>query len=111
MAGLSQLHPQLPCALPRQEAPYRNHQTLPDPAEVVTRALELAGGRDAILAGLGSTARLTFANKLRLLDMQGSQLADARMGILHPNKIRNRIAHRLDAGISADDAAVFLSVE
>jgi hypothetical protein len=60
---------------------------------------------------LGSLAeaKLSFAQKLALLDTQSPAIADLKPGIAHLNKIRNRLAHRLSAAIEPADASVFLS--
>ena len=62
---------------------------------------------------LGSLAqaRLTFAQKVDLLDSHDSRLADVLPGIKHLNTIRNRLAHRLSAAITAEDSAVFLNAK
>lgn len=58
---------------------------------------------------LGSVAKahLTFSQKFELLDHKDPQLAEVLLGIKHLNAIRNRLAHRLSANVTTDDAAVF----
>ncbi|HDR9511800.1 hypothetical protein C5615_36350 [Burkholderia cepacia] len=56
-------------------------------------------------------ARLTFAQKVNLLD--GSWNIAIRQlipGIKQLNKIRNRLAHNLTAAVSDEDAVIFLNV-
>lgn len=59
---------------------------------------------------LGSVAkaRLTFAQKLALLDPKDRRLQEVKEGVKHLNAIRNRLAHRLSAVVTGEDAAVFL---
>lgn len=59
---------------------------------------------------LGSLAdaRLTFAQKVNLLNLD-RRLAQVLPGIKRLNTIRNRLAHRLDAHVTYEDANVFLS--
>lgn len=60
---------------------------------------------------LGSVAdaRLTFSQKLALLDTRSPAVAELKPGIAQLNKIRNRLAHRLSAAIETADTQVFLS--
>lgn len=59
---------------------------------------------------LGSIAdaRLTFAQKVNLLNPD-RRLAQVLPGIKRLNLIRNRLAHRLDANVTEEDANAFLS--
>lgn len=59
---------------------------------------------------LGSlaTARLSFAQKLHLMDSASPGLVRLKPGIARLNKIRNRLAHNLSAAIEPDDLTVFL---
>jgi hypothetical protein len=54
-------------------------------------------------------ARLSFAQKLSLVDVDCSEIGDLLPGIRHLNRVRNRIAHSLHADISPDDANVLLT--
>ena len=56
-----------------------------------------------------SKARLTFAQKLSLLDTSHERLRDLAPGLRQINAVRNRLAHRLEAALAAEDAQVFLS--
>ena len=60
---------------------------------------------------LGSIAeaRLTFSQKLVLLDSKSPAVAELKAGIAQLNKIRNRLAHRLSSAIEPSDAQVFLA--
>lgn len=62
--------------------------------------------------GLGDvdSARLSFAQKLALLPPSGTTISYLIPGIQHLNKVRNRLAHTLQAQVSEEDRAVFLSV-
>ena len=62
---------------------------------------------------LGSVerARLSFVQKLELLDPKDIRIGEVLPGIRHLNTIRNRLAHRLSATVTEDDAAVFLSAQ
>lgn len=62
---------------------------------------------------LGSVAkaRLTFAQKLELLDPKDGRLAEILPGIKHLNTIRNRLAHRISTKVTVEDAAIFLQAE
>ena len=59
---------------------------------------------------LGSVAkaRLSFAQKLSLLDPDNPRLQEVKEGIKHLNTIRNRLAHRLSAVVTPEDSTVFL---
>jgi hypothetical protein len=56
-----------------------------------------------------SEARLSFNQKLALLDTKSPGLAELKPGIAQLNKIRNRLAHRLSSEILPADAQVFLA--
>lgn len=60
---------------------------------------------------LGSVpeARLTFNQKLTLLDAGSPAIAELKPGIAQLNKIRNRLAHRLSSAIEPNDRQVFLA--
>lgn len=62
---------------------------------------------------LGSVAdaRLSFNQKLALLDTRSPAVAELKPGIAQLNKIRNRLAHRLSAAIEKADTQVFLSAQ
>lgn len=70
----------------------------------LTEFLEKANPR----LGSLSDARLTFTQKIQLLN-PNQQLARVVPGIKRLNAIRNRLAHRLDAHVTDEDAQVFLS--
>jgi len=53
-------------------------------------------------------ARLSFAQKLALLESEHPAHAGLKGGISHLNKIRNRLAHNLNAELTNADAQVFL---
>lgn len=59
---------------------------------------------------LGSVekAKLTFAQKLALLDQNDPRLHEVKEGIKHLNSIRNRLAHRLSATVTPEDSVIFL---
>lgn len=59
---------------------------------------------------LGSVrdARLSFSQKLELLDSKHPARASLKSGIAHLNKIRNRLAHNLNAQVTKADSDVFL---
>lgn len=59
---------------------------------------------------LGSVgkARLSFAQKLALLDPNDPRIREVKEGTKHLNAIRNRLAHRLSAVVTPDDSAIFL---
>ncbi len=54
-------------------------------------------------------AKLSFAQKLNLLDSKNPAIARIHSGLKRLNKIRNQLAHNLNASVTSDDAAVFLS--
>jgi hypothetical protein len=56
-------------------------------------------------------ARLTFAQKVALLDIRGPAVASLVPGIRRLNAIRNRISHTLRAEVTSEDADVFLANE
>lgn len=56
-------------------------------------------------------ARLTFAQKIRLLDSQNAEVAAVLPGIQRLNAIRNRLAHNLNANATEDDTKVFLNCQ
>lgn len=62
--------------------------------------------------GLGDldSARLSFAQKLALLPPSGTTISYLIPGIRHLNKVRNRLAHTLQAQVSEEDRTVFLSI-
>lgn len=55
------------------------------------------------------SARLSFSQKLQLLDDRNPAQASLKEGIARLNKIRNRLAHNLDATVTKQDAESFLS--
>ena len=59
---------------------------------------------------LGSVgeARLTFAQKVSLLDSRDPRIQEVIEGVKRLNTIRNRLAHRLNAMVTTDDSAIFL---
>jgi hypothetical protein len=59
---------------------------------------------------LGSieNARLSFAQKIELLNPNNPDVADVTPGIRRLNSIRNRLAHQSDAAVTPDDAAALL---
>ena len=59
------------------------------------------------LGALGE-AKISFAQKVALLDASNDDIALILPGIKHLNKIRNRLAHNLDAQVTEGDATVFL---
>lgn len=61
-------------------------------------------------SNLGSVenAKLSFSQKLALLDPNDPRLQEVKVGIKHLNVIRNRLAHRLSATVTTDDSAIFL---
>ena len=67
--------------------------------------LEKTNPRLGPLAG----ARLSFAQKIELLDPTDPQLIEIVPGIKHLNTIRNRLAHKLSGTITPEDRSVFLS--
>lgn len=56
-------------------------------------------------------ARLSFAQKVELLDHKGSPEAYLVPGLRRLNLIRNRIAHTLDATVTLSDQKCFLSIK
>lgn len=54
-------------------------------------------------------ARLTFHQKVSLLETSPAGLEDIMPGIRRLNTVRNRLAHSLHANLSTEDAEVFLS--
>jgi hypothetical protein len=56
-----------------------------------------------------SEARLTFNQKLALLDTKSPGVAELKPGIAQLNKIRNRLAHRLSSELLPAEAQVFLA--
>lgn len=54
-------------------------------------------------------ARITFNQKVNLLPAQDPRIDFLRPGIKHLNKIRNRLAHNLEATVTEDDKVVFLA--
>ena len=54
-------------------------------------------------------AKLSFGQKLALLDTKTPAVAELKPGIAQLNKIRNRLAHRLSASIEPADCQVFLA--
>ncbi|UIF86088.1 hypothetical protein [Cupriavidus sp. UYPR2.512] len=57
------------------------------------------------------SARLSFAQKVELLKSDAGTIDMIVGGVRHLNRIRNRLAHNLSAGVTEDDAGVFLSQE
>ncbi|GJH04503.1 hypothetical protein [Paraburkholderia terrae] len=53
-------------------------------------------------------ARITFNQKVRLLQSGDTLVSDIIPGIRHLNSIRNRLAHNLEAKVTDEDARVFL---
>jgi hypothetical protein len=53
-------------------------------------------------------ARITFNQKINLLPNDDRKIIFLLPGIRHLNKIRNRLAHNLEATVTESDAAVFL---
>jgi hypothetical protein len=62
------------------------------------------------LGALGD-ARVTFAQKVALLDASNPDIALILPGIKRLNQIRNRLAHNLDAQVTEEDAKVFMGSE
>jgi len=56
-------------------------------------------------------ARLSFAQKIDLADHRESSVAYLIPGLKQLNKIRNRVAHTLDASITLADRSSFLSIQ
>jgi hypothetical protein len=63
--------------------------------------------------GLGDldSARLSFAQKVALLPASEITVSYLIPAIRHLNKVRNQLAHTLQAQVSEEDRAVFLSVD
>jgi hypothetical protein len=61
--------------------------------------------------GSVANARLTFAQKLELLDLRDPLQVELLPGINHLNAIRNRLSHRLSAEVTMKDASVFLNAK
>jgi hypothetical protein len=59
------------------------------------------------LGALGE-AKISFAQKVALLDASNTEIALILPGIKRLNKIRNRLAHNLDAQVTEAEATVFL---
>lgn len=53
--------------------------------------------------------RLSYAQKVKLLDRNDPHIQHMIAGIKHLNTVRNRIAHNLDVQVTKEDAAVFLA--
>ena len=56
-------------------------------------------------------ARVTFAQKIPLINTDELRIAYLLPGIRRLNTIRNRIAHSLHADVTQDDANVFLQIQ
>lgn len=54
-------------------------------------------------------AKLSFSQKFSLLDPNDPRLFEVMDGVKLLNSIRNRLAHRLNAVVTKDDAAIFLN--
>jgi hypothetical protein len=61
--------------------------------------------------GSMSEARISFAQKVVLLDTSNKDLSSILPGIKRLNAIRNRLAHNLSAQVTMEDARVFLQSE
>lgn len=61
--------------------------------------------------GDAAEARLTFAQKVALLDSKNRDIFVILPGIKRLNTIRNRLAHNLNAQVTNEDASVFLKCE
>jgi hypothetical protein len=70
----------------------------------MTEYLEKSNPR---LGSVGN-AKLSFAQKVSLLDPDDPRLREVKEGVKHLNTIRNRLAHRLSATVTPEDSAVFL---
>ena len=53
-------------------------------------------------------ARVTFNQKVTLLQRNDARIGYVISGMRHLNKIRNRLAHNLEATVTEEDANVFL---
>ena len=56
-------------------------------------------------------SRLSFSQKLSLLDSSNPDIAFILPGIKRLNAIRNRLAHNLSAQVTEDDKTIFLACE
>ncbi|PIA73136.1 hypothetical protein SAMN03159511_4432 [Pseudomonas sp. NFACC19-2] len=54
--------------------------------------------------------RISFSQKMDLLDPNDHLISDIVTGIRHLNKIRNRLAHNLSADVTTEDSKKFLSI-
>ena len=54
-------------------------------------------------------ARLSYAQKVNLLSSSDKSITSMIGGVRHLNRVRNRLAHNLDAVITEADKAVFLA--
>ena len=61
--------------------------------------------------GALSEARITFAQKVGLLDATNPDVAAILIGIKRLNSIRNRLAHNLGTQVTEEDAKVFLGCD
>ena len=57
-----------------------------------------------------SKSRLTFAQKLSLLDTSDGRLSELVPGIRRINVVRNRLAHELEGIITTEDSQVFMAI-
>jgi hypothetical protein len=71
---------------------------------------EYLAGANPRLGSLAD-ARTTFAQEVTLLDVENPDIAAMLPGIKRLNSIRNRLAHKLDAQVTEDDARVFIGCE
>ena len=55
-------------------------------------------------------ARLTFAQKVALADRSDATVSHLMTGVARLNKVRNRLAHTLNAEVTTEDRDVFLSI-
>jgi hypothetical protein len=53
--------------------------------------------------------RISFAQKIDLLDPNDPQIKSVIPGIRHLNKVRNRLAHNLEVEVTVEDTKKFLS--
>jgi hypothetical protein len=56
-------------------------------------------------------ARLSFSQKTELLEPSNPDMADIVPGIKRLNKIRNRLAHKLNVQVTKEDSSFFLKSE
>lgn len=56
-------------------------------------------------------ARLSFSQKTELLEPSNPDMADIVPGIKRLNKIRNRLAHKLNVQVTEEDSSFFLKSE